>query len=399
MEMNSQYQIQQATIVKKGLRVDWGDGHQSSFHSIWLRHQCECEVCGTSMNAVRGLRLNELPDDIAIVRFVFDTDRITLIWSGDGHQSKYQGRWLREHCYSESERRKRKRKPILWDACIGQGPPVFDFNEAESDIAVRLELLETVCDYGFCKVKGIPGTLAESNRLIDLIGTRRQTHFGNYPLSNKTSVNNVGDIRQALLPHCDETYRTSTIGITLFQVLRPSSQGGHSTLTDGFEAVRRLKAQFPGHYDLLTRIPVLGQRYDPDHAEGELPRWYQCRLPMIQLDCENEVSGIRINERQMAPPDLPFDEIEPCYRAIRCFLKIVYDQELLVTFALKKGEGLIFNNQRVLHGRSTFKDEQPGRLVMTNSVDLEEFYSNLRVLRSKHRPEQPLQSYAQGLVT
>ena len=98
MEMNSQYQIQQATIVKKGLRVDWGDGHQSRFHSIWLRHQCECEVCGTSMNAVRGLRLNELPDDIAIVRFVFDTDRITLIWSGDGHQSKYQGRWLREHC-------------------------------------------------------------------------------------------------------------------------------------------------------------------------------------------------------------------------------------------------------------------------------------------------------------
>ena len=66
---------------------------------------------------------------------------------------------------------------------------------------------------------------------------------------------------------------------------------------------------------------------------------------------------------------------------------------------VKKGEGLIFNNQRVLHGRSTFKDEQPGRLVMTNSVDLEEFYSNLRVLRSKHRPEQPLQSYAQGLVT
>ena len=411
--MDSQYQVQQVKTDNKGLQVDWGDGHQSRFHAIWLRHQCECEVCGTSLNAVRGLRLDQLPDDLNITSLNFDSDRITLSWSDDGHQSAYQARWLRDHCYSEQERHKRKHKPIFWDGSIGDDPPIFDLHKVEGNAVVRLELLETVCDYGFCKVKNVPGTSAESNRLIEVIGTKRQTHFGNFELSNKSPidnvddlqrltnkdlVNNVGDIKQALLPHCDETYRTSTIGITVFQMLQPSTEGGHSTLTDGFEAARRLKAQFPEDFDFLTRTPIPGQRYDPNHTEGELPRWYQCWLPMIQLDAESEISGVRINERQIAPLDLPCEKIEPCYRALRRFLKIVYDPELLISFALRKGEGLIFNNQRVLHGRSAFKGEQSGRVVLTNSVDLEDFYSNLRVLRAKYKPEKALQNYAQGLV-
>jgi gamma-butyrobetaine dioxygenase len=72
--------------------------------------------------------------------------------------------------------------------------------------------------------------------------------------------------------------------------MQPSSKGGHSTLMDGFEAIRRLQEQSPDDYELLTRTPILTQRYDPDHAEGELPRWYQCRLPMIQLDADGDIS-------------------------------------------------------------------------------------------------------------
>ena len=398
MNIDSRYQIKQTDIVKHGLQVDWDDGHQSHFHPVWLRHQCECESCGTPMNAVRALRIHHIPEDISITNIEFDHQQVNVVWSGEDHHSEYTARWLRDHCYSDSERNKRKHQPILWDASIGQNPPVFDFVEAQRDSAARLEMLDAVCDYGFCKVENLPGTLGESERLISLVGTRRQTHFGNYQLSKKPAINNVGDIKHELPPHCDETYRTSTIGITVFQVMRASSEGGHSTLMDGLEAVRRLHGQFPDAYDLLTRVPVFTQRFDPDHAEGELPRWYQCRLPMIQLDAEGDVSGVRINERQMAPLDAPSELIEPCYRAIRQLMKIVYDPDLLISFALKKGEGLLFNNQRVLHGRTAFKAEQPGRSVLTNSVDLEDFYSNLRVLTSRLKPDQPPCAYAQGLV-
>ena len=395
---NPNYRITQASCSDSGLYIEWADGHQSHFHPIWLRHQCECLACGTPLNAVRALRIHHIPSDISISNLEFDQQLIKLVWLGDNHYSEYTAKWLRNHCYSDEERSRRKHRPVLWDASIEINPPTFDFLEAESNPQIRLEMLETVCDYGFCKIVNQPGQMDESHRLIELVGTQRHTHFGSYQLSKKTSINNVGDIRHELSPHCDETYRTSTIGITVFQVMQPSSEGGASTLVDGFEAARRFREKFPDEFTLLTHTPVFAQRYDPDHAEGELPRLYQCRLPVIKLDSDGDIAGVRINERQISPPDLPANQVEPFYCAIRKLMKIVYDTELLITFPLQKGEGLLFDNQRVLHGRTAFKAEEPGRSVLTCSVDLEEFYSNLRMLTQQLKPNQSPKTYNLGLV-
>ena len=398
MSNKIRYQIKQASIVSRELKVDWGDGHASRFHPIWLRHQCECELCGTPINAVRDLRLHHIPEDIAPIDLNFDNAGVTLRWSNNQHASSYAARWLRDHCYSETERARRKHRPVLWDADIEKNPPTFDFGETEADSKVRLKMLQAICDYGFCRVDNLPAGTKQSTRFIELVGQQRRTHFGTYKLSKKASINNVGDITSELPPHCDETYRTSTIGITVFQVLRPSNEGGHSTLVDGFEAVRRFAAQYPEDFQLLARTPIKTQRYDPDHTDDELPHWYICHLPMIQLDADGDVSGVRINERQISPLDIPAEQIDGCYRAIRRLMAIVYDPALLIRFPLQAKQGLIFNNQRVLHGRTAYKSEQPGRSVLTRSVDLEEFYSNLRVLSLQHDNERSSQTYAQGLV-
>lgn len=398
MNQPLRYRVNRAEIADRQLQIDWADGHSSRFHPLWLRHQCECADCGTPVNAVRALRLGQIAEDIAIADLDFDGERLWIRWSPQQHESSYRPRWLRDHCYSAAERRARKHRPLLWDADIGRDPPLFDFGEIERDGARRLDMLETVCDYGFCKLVSLPDGETEARRMVELIGPQRQTHFGTYRLAQKTAVNNVGDITDALPPHCDETYRTSTIGITVFQVIRPSSEGGESTLVDGFEAARRLREQYPEDFELLTRMPVFAQRFDPDHFAGDLPRWYHCRQPVLQLDADGDLAGVRINERQISPLDVPAAQMEATYRALRRLLQLVYDPGLTIRFALAAGEGLVFNNQRVLHGRTAFRAEQPGRSVLTSSVDLEEFYSSLRVLQSRHRPDAPPRVYLQGLV-
>jgi len=413
MTQAARTKIENLSTGKEGITITWRDGYLSHFHFIWLRHQCECEQCGSSLNGVRGLRLDLIPESPNPHDYSFDSDSLHLIWDGDRHVSTYGAKWLRDHCYSAQERALRKHQPVLWNKKIEVDPPTFIFSEVEDSPSRRLEMLEAICDYGFCKVEGAPGVAQEAVRLVQLVGAKRITHFGDFELSNKKvnntshdmatltdkkSVNNVGDIRQALQPHCDETYRTSTIGITIFQVFEPSTEGGHSTLVDGFEAARRFRKDFPDEFERLVRTRLTGQRLDPKHAEGELPRWYRCTLPMIRVDEDQEVCGIRVNERQIAPIDLPYDQVVPTYRAIRNFLKIGYDPDLIISFPLKKRDGLIFNNQRVLHGRTAFKLEKPGRQVMTNSVDLEDFYSNLRILKSRLKPEDPVQTYNQGMV-
>ena len=377
--------IDHVCIEGREVFVDWGDGHQSRFHPMWLRHQCHCKHCGTPMNAVRGIRLHHIPEDISAGSITCSADELTVTWSQDDHQSVYPARWLRDNCCSDRERAMRKHRPVLWDGRIAEDPPLADFSAVESDLQSRLTMLEAVRDYGFCKVVNVPTETGQAHRLIESVGPQRQTHYGTYTLSKKASVDNVGDITSALDPHIDETYRLSTIGVTVFQVLRPSSEGGDSTLVDGFEAVRRLRDAWPEDVDLLARVPVTAQRYDAARNSGGEPRWYAARVPVIKLDHDGDVSGVRLNERQIAPLDVSPELVEPVYRALRRVFDILYDPELRVTFPLKTGEGLLFDNQRVLHGRTEFSPEEPARSVLTSSVDLEEFHSSLLLLQKNLR--------------
>ncbi len=392
------YAISLAGIEGREVTVEWGDGHRSQYHPTWLRHQCHCNSCGTPMNAVRGIRLHHIPEDISPSSIERSDNEITVTWSPDDHRSVYSARWLRDHCYSDRERATRKHRPVLWDGRIVEDPPLADFSEVEEDPQKRLTMLEAVRDYGFCKVVNVPTEPGQSQRLIEAVGPQRQTHYGTYTLSKKASVDNVGDITSALDPHVDETYRLSTIGITVFQVLRPSSEGGDSTLVDGFEAVRRLRETWPEDVDLLARLPITAQRYDAARNSGGKPRWYAARIPVIKLDHDGDVSGVRLNERQIAPLDMSPELVEPAYRALRRIFHILYDPDLRVTFPLKAGEGLLFDNQRVLHGRTEFSPEEPARSVLTSSVNLEEFHSSLRLLQKDLGYDGPPMVLSQGMA-
>ncbi len=392
------YVITSAAINEGHLEIGWGDGHLSTFHPLWLRHQCSCEACGTPITAVRGLRLHHIPEDIEARLDESSDGSVSLIWSNDGHRSSYTSQWLRDHCYSDAERARRKHRPVLWDWQISGYCPRADMTVCEQSAEERLALLERVRDYGFCMIDNAPTEAAQASRLINLVGEQRQSHYGTYTLSKKDTVDNVGDITAALDPHCDETYRLSTIGITVFQVLNPASHGGDSTLVDGFEAARRLRERYPEDFDLLTRIPITGERRDAAANSGGRSKWFSATMPMIRLDFDGDIAGVRCNERQIAPLEIPADLIGPAYRALKHFYEILYDPELMLSFKLKTGEGLIFDNQRILHGRTAFEPEAPPRSVLTSSVDMEEFHSTLRLLTETVRGSVPATRLTQGMV-
>ncbi|MCH7889662.1 MAG: DUF971 domain-containing protein, partial [Proteobacteria bacterium] len=80
------------------VRLTWGDGHESRFHAIWLRYNCDCEGCGTTATAIRPLRLTQIPADIAVAAAAIDDDgRLALRWP-DGHRTIFEAAWLRAHC-------------------------------------------------------------------------------------------------------------------------------------------------------------------------------------------------------------------------------------------------------------------------------------------------------------
>ena len=78
--------------------------------------------------------------------------------------------------------------------------------------------------------------------------------------------------------------------------------------------------------------------------------------------------------------------------------EILYDPELIITLKPKAGDGLLFNNQRILHGRTRFVADKPARSDLTSSVDLDDFHSMMTILCRTLGVEDSSVLFNQGMV-
>ena len=99
---------------------------------------------------------------------------------------------------------------------------------------------------------------------------------------------------------------------------------------------------------------------------------------MIGLDYFGHIREFRLNERTMGPLDLPEELLEPVYDALSKMFTLSYDSKYHMSYLLKDGEALVFDNARVLHARTGFNGHRHVRLTHVGS---DEFYSRWRQLR------------------
>ncbi len=354
------------------LEVTWGDGHVSGFPSIWLLEACSCDACGSSETAVRLVRLTDRPARPVLVSAGVEDGQLVVGW-GAGHVSRFEPGWLRAHCLSAEERRRRKPAPVIWSAEIASHLPYFDYAEIASDPERHLAFLESLRDIGFVILRDVPKARERTEEVAGLVGQLRLTNYGIFELEAKPDPEIVGDTAVPLELHSDEPYRIEPPAITFFHVLRQSDRGGDSTLADGFHLAGTLRAENPAAFDTLCTLPA---RFHRTLREG---RAFETQAPIISRDRDGEVTGIRLLDRGMAPVDAPTEQVEPFYDALRALLSLIYRGAGRITVKLQPGEMLVFNNQRVMHGRTGFDPSKSHRHVRSCHVDLDEFHSRLRV--------------------
>lgn len=363
-----------ARVRKGAVVISWADGHESRFPAIWLRHNCECADCGSTRTGRRNLRLTDIPAGIEARSATFSTsDALDVLWEPDGHRSRYPAAWLRGHCLSPEERQRRRARPVTWRADERDVIRYEDF-PALQDAQRRLAYLERVRDYGFVILTGIPSTPDATEAVAATVGLLRITNYGVYELISRPTPQLAGDSSVALAPHTDEPYRHHPPGITFFHVVAQSDEGGDSTLVDGFHIAGRLQAQDPDAFRLLSTIPV------DFHRELKEGRMFHAAAPIIGVDRHGALEGIRLLDRGTAPFDLAEDEVLAYYAAYRKLLSLLYDPGNQLVVKIRAGEVLVFNNHRLLHGRIAFDGSKSFRHVRSANVDLDEFYSSLRVL-------------------
>lgn len=355
------------------LEITWGDTHVSRFHHVWLRHNCPCSICrneGTdqNMNLIEDLSLDNAPVAVNVI-----DDELHITWSDDGHDTRYGLGWLRANCYSETARRERRVDPILVDARTAQSLETFPYRDYADTDAGLLKVMQAVNTYGFVRLTGAPQVDEEIVRIAERFGPIRETNYGSI---NDMMVHEdkivISYTDAALTAHMDEPYCYEPLGVGFFHCMASAmEQGGTSIFVDGFKIAEDIRRENPENFEILTTVPQQFMRRHEDEQE------YWSEGCVIAVDYFGAVNGIRFAERPLAPLDIPEHLVERYYAALSDFASRVRKPENEIRFKLEGGDIAIFDNQRMMHGRTAFKGS---RHLRTAYVERDFFHSNLRVL-------------------
>ncbi len=373
--------IIEVNTVSDGIVIQWSDGFSSKFHAIWLRDNCRCEQCGEPSVGRRTLRLSDLDLGVSIEQVTLASDgsnsQLEISWS-DNHQANFSTQWLREHCYDNTARNQRAFKPELWNSQFREHPPAMDFQEVMNTEENFFKFLCTVRDHGICLVKNAPAKPGAAEQLASKIGSIQESNYGRVlNLVVDHSQSSIANDVNALKPHNDEPYRTSPPGLILFHCIETDISGaGSSIFLDGFEAAETVRKHDPEGFDALRKNNLIYRRYFTGDVD------LITEFPVIATDEFDNLAGVRINDRVAAAPCIDPDQVPVFYRGMKYLLQLVEDETRMIKHRMLPGDIVVFDNHRILHGRTALTLEGR-RWLQSVQVERGDFHSTLRILADK----------------
>lgn len=327
--------------------------------NIWLRDNCQCKVCTHDATKQRLLDTFSIPKDISIKSHSAETRGSETIhrleWS-DGHESEYLRSFISQAMANESEKAVQRQALTdikLWDSSIASDPPKTLYRYA-MNLKKNNDLLSRLRKFGFCYVDKTPFEDPKATKkMLERIAFIRETHYGGfYDFTADLASKDTAYTNIALEAHTDTTYFSDPAGLQAFHLLsHTDGEGGASLLVDGFKAADELWQTDRKAYEILSTVNVHG------HASGNEGISIQPYrgFPVLEHDiATGDLLRVRWNSSDRASIELPIEEVETWYDAARKFDAILKKKENEYWEQLVPGRVLIFDNWRVLHGRSSF---------------------------------------------
>jgi len=340
-----------STVGPEVLTVELAGG-PARFHAIWLRDNARGEASRDVANDQRLFDVSELPDEVVIAAAEVVDGNLRVEFGPDGLVSTFEGDWLETHRYDGVERRWSEAVPWL---AAGFEPQRLAWS-LRDDPSARSEATRALVRDGLAIVDGLAcgpdPTGPAIGDVAGIWGPVRETNYGEvFHVRAEADPVNLAFTPRALNVHTDNPYRRPVPGFQLLHCIVASDTGGVTVLIDGFSAAEALRSEDPGAFDLLSghRVPF---RWSGDGFD------LRNRSPVIEVDDRGVLLAVRYNNRSAAPFDTPFEEMADFYEAYRTFARLLHRRELEYRFTLSPGECLVFDNERVLHGREGESDPQ-----------------------------------------
>lgn len=366
--------VSAAIVQNRLLSVRFRDGHSHAFHPLWLRERAPDTETMDRLTGQRLIEATDLPLDIAVAAARVDGDAVALTFS-DGHATRFPLADLERAAAEAGGPPAPSRR--IWRGDLAP-LPWFAAADVLSDDRALYDMMTSVETLGFALIQGLEPTMDGMAPLTDRIGPIRRTNWGG--VADVKAIPNAYDLTmtsRALEPHADNPYRTPVQRYLLLHCIVNDSDGGESTLTDGFAVAERLRAEDPAAFEVLTRVRPR-YRYADDTAHLENTG------PLIELDPTGRVCQVRFSNRTELVEALPPADLDAFYRARQVYQRMICDPAMQVQFKLAPGSMFFVDNHRLLHGRRGYRMETGQRHMRQGYMERDIFDSRRRVLARVH---------------
>lgn len=331
------------------LRLEWADGGRVELASIWLRDNLR-----EDRDPQNGQRLVDIADLPAAPRIRHASLRGTAVrieWEHEAAVASFDLDWLAAQAAAIGGARAAPR-PLLW-ADGGRREATRDFAWAalsliRRDRNAQASWLRRLVTEGLAFLAEVPTEPGAIVAAMGLIGQVAETNYGLlFDVRTVPEPENLAYSDRGLGLHTDNPYREPVPGFQALHVLLASPDGGESLFADGFALAEHLRQEDPEVFEALAHTPV-PFAYRSKNAALIAER------PLIQLSCHGEVVAVHYNNRSIQPLPFGSEAAERYYRAYRQFALLLREPRFMLRFMMRAGDLVVFDNQRILHGRTGF---------------------------------------------
>jgi gamma-butyrobetaine dioxygenase len=354
------------TVKDEGLEVPLPSGETAYFNHYWLRDNCSTSFDPETRERVFDIfHLAQPPRPASAC--VAD-DALEIVWSGENQTSRYPLAWLEN--YSRGQRRADPSdlKRVSWYG--DHYPKVARFAHADlmADRELVAQWLRAMLVEGVSLVTAMPDSDQALTNLVQLMGQVRPTFFGDYfDVHTHIAPTNLAYTAKALELHTDVPAEDLAPGVQFLHCRANSVEGGENLFLDGIAVANDLRE---------TAVPFYFEHDNQD---------VRARQRVIELDENGDVSGVTISQHMADVFDLPQHFMDRYYPAFCRFGRMLQADKYLMRFRIAAGECIVFDNHRIVHGRSAYSATSGDRYLRGTYADRGEMRSTYRALTGKGR--------------
>lgn len=336
------------------------NGQRITLQPLWLRERCQDEAHLDQITQQRLFDPHTLDPDIKIVAVEQKDDDHIWVQFSDGYSGGYNLSFLKPDFDDEDG----LPKPEAWDSSLDKTRITASYPGLD-DAGNLFQAIQTYLRYGALILTDVP---TDSERILEVAGKFgyvRDTNFGRYfEVYSRPNSNDLAYRPVKLGPHTDNPYREPVPGVQLLHCLINETSGGLSTLVDSLSVIQQLAKEDPKGVELLSRVPVKFRFVDDSTELIE-------RRPMVHLDHLGRPTGVHYSPRLDYLPLLDEANTVAFHRARRRLGELFSDSKYEIRFPLQAGQLMMFDNNRVLHGRTSYDPNEGRRHLQGCYIDLD----------------------------